>query len=141
MKIILAIKAKSQQPEYSVNEQIKDLYTCLAAHLGYLQEDHSNLVVGGCYSSKAQLIYKDLRRNKMVFPPSAFETLKSAITLANASNQDQQGSSNRGTGGFGRNRFYHNRQRGRGRGWPNQSGDNNPGFIPRSVSTDQQDTA
>ena len=59
--------------------------------------------------------------------------------LANASNQDQQRSSNRGTGGFWRNRFFHNRQR--GRGWPNQSGDNNLWFILRSVSTDQQDTA
>ena len=79
LKTILAIEAKSQQPEYLVNEQIKNLYTCLAAHLGYLQEDHSNLVVSGHYSSKAQLIFKDLRRNTKVFPSSALETLKSAF--------------------------------------------------------------
>ena len=137
MKILLTIQKEAQDPEYSVNDQLNNLYTCVSAQLNYLQEDYGNLIVGSRFGQRTQQIYRDLQRNTSVFPPTSLRVLRSAISFASAQDREEsRGFQSRAGSRFQRGHF---RGRGHGRGWFNQ-GDQNPGFIPRSVPSDQQDS-
>ena len=66
-----------------------NLLTCLVAHIRYLQEEYSGLLVGSQFGGKTKSAFRSLQKNTSNFTPETIDNLKTAVTLTQNSSQPQ----------------------------------------------------
>ena len=117
---------------------VRDLIITQAAHLKYLIEEQSALLVHGTFNDSTAKIYRTLQRHTTAFSDKeSVDKLCSAVRLSSASGPDPAQNKNRQSGNYSQNRstgppFRGNQERGGGRGqrgrpnysnWNQQHGD------------------
>ena len=125
------------------------LTTVALAHLRYLQEEYTNLLVSSQFDEGTSKLFATLQQNPAAFSTSALENLHRAVAIAGARPQRQIGASvtSRGRGlppvlGFGRGGGRGSGYSGRGYGfgfgqyrWPG------PGAVPAARGSGRPDLA
>ena len=153
LKLAVNIQA-SCKDNINPEKEVGELVVCLLAHLQYLQEEFTNVLVAGKFGDTTQGIFHQLQQNTSAFTPSTIENIKSAIALSTAQHQQQTAQSQAEYGrncgqGFGdqfehRDRFgdrrfgFHGHGRGSSFGSYGSSNNNgmnsfNLGFCQREV--------
>ena len=100
LKLAVNIQA-SCKDDINPEKEVGELVVCLLAHLQYLQEEFTNVLVAGKFGDTTQGIFCQLQQNTSAFTPSTIENIKSAIALSTTQHQQQTAQSQTE---FGRNR-------------------------------------
>ena len=146
LKLAVNIQA-SCKDDINPEKEVGELVVCLLAHLWYLQEEFTNVLVAGKFGDTTQGIFHQLQQNTSAFTPSTIENIKSAIALSTAQHQPQTAQSQAEYGrnhgrGFGdqfefRDRFGDRRFGFRGHGRGGSLGSycslNNNGMFPNII--------
>ena len=88
LKLAVNIQA-SCKDDINPEKEVGELVVCLLAHLWYLQEEFTNVLVVGKFGDTTQGIFHQLQQNTSAFTPSTIENIKSAIALSTAQHQQQ----------------------------------------------------
>ena len=88
MKLAVNIQA-SCKDDINPEKEVGELVVCLLAHLQYLQEEFTNVLVAGKFGDTTQGIFHQLQQNTSAFTPSTIENIKSAIALSTTQHQQQ----------------------------------------------------
>ena len=100
LKLAVNIQA-SCKDDINPEKEVGELVVCLLAHLRYLQEEFTNVLVAGKFGDTTQGIFHQLQQNTSAFTPSTIENIKSAIAISTTQHQQQTAQSQ---AEFGRNR-------------------------------------
>ena len=93
----LKILQQFEDPAESRPQDIQDLYCVMVAHIRYLQDEYSSLLVNSTVNSDTARIFRSFRRNTSGFDRQAIADLRDAAAIVSAARDSgQQTQSNRG---------------------------------------------
>ena len=137
------LKVLKKQESDSVNaEGAAELFTLLAAQIGFLQDEFGCLFVSTLGNKQTATLYRALRKNTSSLPPDAVEDLRAAAQVTASLPQPQQqysGGYGRGYRGYNRGERGRRSRGGRGRGaypggYQQQYGYNSPDVYEQMVN-------
>ena len=117
LKLLSTLDEPPQDPHLA--QCIQSLFIVNLAHMRYLQDEYSALLVQGTINQETARIYRAFRRNTSGLTPEAITSLQQAASIVSAANQSNNSTSDRPRG------------RGRGRGGNFVRRDN---WVPRPDS-------
>lgn len=77
LKLLSAADSSSEQV-------LADITTVALAHVRFLQEEYTNLLVSNQFDEGTSKLFSTLQQNPAAFPPSALENLQRAVSIAGA---------------------------------------------------------
>ena len=81
---VLKLLSTSEGPAAAQQDLLSSITTVTLAHLRYLQEEYTQLLVSSQFDEGTTKLFTILQQNPAAFPPNALENLQRAVAIAGA---------------------------------------------------------